>query len=180
MKCLSCEHSLPPGSKFCPSCGIPVRRCEECGVHIQARASFCGNCGALILDQEATMELARVTEPAMDTSFDVSFEQELGKHQGCAILYRPTRPSQRYIVKLGDNTIGAGPKNDIVITDVAISWNHALLLCREDRIQLQDTASTNGTFLNGERVQRPEDVAHHDTLRLADVDFSIWLPLSRR
>lgn len=108
-----------------------------------------------------------------------NFLKEIGK-TGIAILYRPTRPTQRYVIGRGDNTLGAGPNNDIVISDAAISWNHALLICRDDKIQLQDTASTNGTFLNSVEVFRSLDVHHGDIVRLADIDFAVWLPPDKR
>lgn len=123
---------------------------------------------------------ARTVPIELNIETEALFRQEAAEGDHLGLLYRPSRPAQRYPLSAGDNTLGAGPKNHIVITDPAISWNHALLLCHADRILLQDTASTNGTFLNSVRVQRPMGVEHGDTIRLADVNFILWLIGARR
>lgn len=183
MQCLYCEHTLPEGANFCPACGALVSRCPECSQAVFNEARFCGACGANLdfhdMGPKANVRRARTTEPALTPQFEQHFQQEIGE-DGVAILYRPTRPTQRYVIGVGDNTMGAGPNNDLVISDAAISWNHALIICREDKIQLQDTASTNGTFLNSVEVFRPLDVHHGDIIRLADIDFAVWLPPARR
>ncbi len=55
-------------------------------------------------------------------------------------------------------TIGRKPYNDIVIDHRAVSGQHATItLMLEDAI-LEDLGSTNGTFLNGEKVYRQKIV----------------------
>ena len=183
MQCLYCEHDLPEGANFCPSCGALVSRCPECSSAIYNEARFCGSCGANLsvhdMGPSENVRRARITQPALTAQFEANFLKEMGG-EGIAIIYRPTRPTQRYVIGRGDNTVVAGPNNDIVISDAAISWNHALLICRDEKIQLQNTASTNGTFLNSVEVLRPLDVHHGDIIRLADIDFAMWLPPERR
>jgi tetratricopeptide (TPR) repeat protein/predicted nucleic acid-binding Zn ribbon protein len=49
--CPSCGAALPPGSKFCASCGAPVpvapqkKFCSNCGAQLVAGAKFCSDCG---------------------------------------------------------------------------------------------------------------------------------------
>lgn len=55
-------------------------------------------------------------------------------------------------------TIGRKPYNDIVIDHKAVSGQHATItLMLEDAI-LEDLSSTNGTFVNGEKVYRQKIV----------------------
>ena len=55
-------------------------------------------------------------------------------------------------------TIGRKPYNDIVIDHKAVSGQHATItLMLEDAI-LEDLGSTNGTFVNGEKVYRQKIV----------------------
>ena len=65
--------------------------------------------------------------------------------------------------------IGRDPESDIAMTDSRVSWRHAVLRVDGGRWVLEDTGSTNGTFLGQTRVDRVEIVA--DCLvRLANPD----------
>jgi membrane protease subunit (stomatin/prohibitin family) len=47
-KCTNCGEMIPPGAKFCPSCGAKVAAtitCPECQTENPAGAKFCTNCG---------------------------------------------------------------------------------------------------------------------------------------
>jgi ribosome-associated protein YbcJ (S4-like RNA binding protein) len=63
-------------------------------------------------------------------------------------------------------TIGRKPYNDIVIDHRAVSGQHATItLMLEDAI-LEDLGSTNGTFVNGEKVYR-QKIADGDKVSIA-------------
>jgi hypothetical protein len=63
-------------------------------------------------------------------------------------------------------TIGRKPYNDIVIDHRAVSGQHATItLMLEDAI-LEDLGSTNGTFVNGEKVYR-QKIVDGDKLSIA-------------
>src|SRR5690606_31638683 len=49
-------------------------------------------------------------------------------------------------------TIGRGSKNDIIIDDNDVSRNHCQLVRLADDFEIHDLESTNGTFINGQRV----------------------------
>lgn len=61
------------------------------------------------------------------------------------------------VFDLGNNelTIGRDISNDIVISDVEVSRKHARLLLQADGFVLEDMGSTNGTFVNGQRLIGP-------------------------
>lgn len=69
-----------------------------------------------------------------------------------------------YPIKVGENTIGRRETNDIAIPDPYISGSHATITASEGKFTLTDTGSTNGTFVNGEKL------AAHDSKELADGD----------
>lgn len=51
-------------------------------------------------------------------------------------------------------TIGRRPHNDIVIEDLAISGEHAVIVTHNDDSFLEDLNSTNGTQVNGQPVRK--------------------------
>jgi len=50
--------------------------------------------------------------------------------------------------------VGRDPEADIVIADSRVSWRHGVLRVDGDRWVLEDTGSTNGTFVGPQRVER--------------------------
>lgn len=75
----------------------------------------------------------------------------------------------------GETLVGAGGNNDIIISSPAVSWNHAIIICRDGKAIIQDTASTNGTFLNGARITAPQQLNQGDLLRFGSEEFQVWL-----
>jgi FHA domain len=69
-------------------------------------------------------------------------------------------------------TIGRGNQNDIAIgTDEYASARHARFEPRQDGVWVQDLGSTNGTFLNGTRLDRPRRLTRGDIIRIGETDL---------
>jgi hypothetical protein len=69
-------------------------------------------------------------------------------------------------------TIGRGNQNDLPIaTDEYASARHARFEPRQDGVWVQDLGSTNGTFLNGTRLDRPRRLAQGDVVRVGETDL---------
>jgi predicted component of type VI protein secretion system len=62
--------------------------------------------------------------------------------------------------------LGRGDSCDFEVDDQTVSAQHARLAYRRQQWWLEDMASTNGTFLNGEAVTSPVVITHGDELRL--------------
>ncbi|MDR2300108.1 MAG: FHA domain-containing protein [Comamonas sp.] len=60
-------------------------------------------------------------------------------------------------------TLGRRPYNDIVIENLAVSGEHAVLTMMDDKVVIEDLRSTNGTFVNGRAIQKQE-LLHGDLL----------------
>jgi pSer/pThr/pTyr-binding forkhead associated (FHA) protein len=50
--------------------------------------------------------------------------------------------------------IGRNPDNDLILPDPLVSGQHATLVRREDGYFIEDLQSTNGTFVNGQKITR--------------------------
>ncbi|MBI4536922.1 MAG: FHA domain-containing protein [candidate division NC10 bacterium] len=53
-------------------------------------------------------------------------------------------------------SIGRHAENDIVIDHMGVSGKHASVALEDQAVVLTDLKSTNGTFVNGKRVERAE------------------------
>jgi 8-oxo-dGTP diphosphatase len=89
------------------------------------------------------------------------------------------RPTRR--VQLSDKTIRIGrtPDNDLVLADLDVTRNHAVLRkSSAGNYEIVDVGSHNGTFVNGKRVSQAtltdQDIVTigHSTLRL--VEGELW------
>lgn len=53
-------------------------------------------------------------------------------------------------------TLGRRPYNDIVIDNLAVSGEHAVIQMTGDQVFLEDLNSTNGTYVNGRAIKRQQ------------------------
>lgn len=84
---------------------------------------------------------------------------------GKLVLINPNGPCQEYILEKSNVTMGRMITNDIVLNDVRVSRNHAKLECGPSGVTLLDLGSSNGTRLNGVRIDRAT-LKPDDTLSL--------------
>jgi pSer/pThr/pTyr-binding forkhead associated (FHA) protein len=73
-------------------------------------------------------------------------------------------------------TIGRAVENEIVITSRRVSRQHARVQREGLRVVLVDLGSTNGTFLNDERVLAPVELRDGDCLTIGDVVLTFHDP----
>jgi len=64
-------------------------------------------------------------------------------------------PGQTFELSQNELTIGRDIGNTIVINDAEISRKHARLFAQSGGYVIEDTGSTNGTFVNGQRLMGP-------------------------
>ena len=89
---------------------------------------------------------------------------------------------RRQVLSLEDTwdrvTIGRGPSNDVGLPwDTEVSRVHAeLVRIADDWAVVDDGLSRNGTFLNGERVERRHRLRDGDELRCGDTLIGFHAP----
>ena len=67
-------------------------------------------------------------------------------------------------------TIGRTDENAVCIRDINVSKRHGILVRDGDDYQLHDFKSTNGTFVNGERIMAVK-LQHGASIRLGSVEL---------
>jgi DNA-binding response OmpR family regulator len=81
-----------------------------------------------------------------------------------------TDPTRREHLLAGEaTTIGRAVESDIVITSRRVTREHARVQRQGRRLVLVDLGSTNGTFLNDERVLAPVELRDGDRVSIGDV-----------
>jgi hypothetical protein len=118
--------------------------CPTCGNHNDVAAPFCGSCGAELHAIGAAADGPPVGEL-------------LGPHA----LRIPLR---------GVMSIGRDPRNSIAVRDASISRVHSRIDCRSGLVLLSDLQSTNGTWLNGQRIEH-EELSDGDRILVGRTEF---------
>jgi hypothetical protein len=72
-------------------------------------------------------------------------------------------------LKVGLNSVGRLPDNDVVIDDATVSRRHCAIVVHSDlTIEVHDVASKNGTTLNGKKIAAPTRLRDGDEIGLSD------------
>jgi pSer/pThr/pTyr-binding forkhead associated (FHA) protein len=90
-----------------------------------------------------------------------------------AIIERPPfltdPPGREHILSEQRTIVGRAAGNDIVISSARVSREHACLTRQGWHVILEDLGSTNGTYLNGERVRAPVELRDGDRVQVGDI-----------
>jgi pSer/pThr/pTyr-binding forkhead associated (FHA) protein len=80
-----------------------------------------------------------------------------------------SKKGQRLPIRVPVVNIGRAEYNDIVLPEESVSTQHAKLQRRDGVWVLQDLGSTNGTFVDGEKLSGETPVAPGSSIRFGDV-----------
>lgn len=80
------------------------------------------------------------------------------------VVRRGPQPNQHYDLNRDTLTIGRDITNDIVINDPEVSRHHSRLVRTASGFEVEDLRSTNGTFVNRQRVTNPVPLTDGDLL----------------
>ena len=74
------------------------------------------------------------------------------------VVERGPRTGMTYLLRPGNTTVGRHPESDIFLNDVTVSRHHCRFKISGETITVEDSGSTNGTYVNEARVD--ETVLH--------------------
>ncbi len=85
------------------------------------------------------------------------------------------REPKEYPVKVGKMVIGRMNDCDIIVDDVSASRRHAELVLNpaKDQVTVSDLNSTNGTFVNRQRIISPHPLNHNDSIRIGQITITV-------
>lgn len=73
-------------------------------------------------------------------------------------------------------TVGRGDQNDLALErDEFASATHARFVPQRDGVWIEDVGSSNGTFVNGDRLPSPRKLAPGDVVRIGDTELRFEL-----
>ena len=90
-------------------------------------------------------------------------------------ILESTDPSQPFTFRLVPNsikTMGRAPRADFVVDAALVSRLHCRLTLDDSGLGVEDLESTNGTYVNGRKIQRAP-LLSGDTLKVGRVEFSV-------
>jgi pSer/pThr/pTyr-binding forkhead associated (FHA) protein len=89
-------------------------------------------------------------------------------------------PATGRILTIDRRTVIGRINADLVIEDDQMSRNHAVVEPVEGGVVVEDLGSTNGTFVDGERIDRPVRLTQDARLRVGRSDLALSIPEAAR
>jgi hypothetical protein len=129
MECAGCGSRIPPGESKCPNCGLVVET-EPTVAYVD-------------LAQREGHPLGREEAAHLQ-----------GVHGWALVVERGPQAGMTFVLPPGATTVGRHPDSDIFLDDVTVSRQHCRILWENGELVVEDSGSTNGTYVNDARVDR--------------------------
>ncbi len=137
---------------LCPNCSTELdgaTTCPECGTHVENDPTV------------AFVPLPDQNHPAFSADEAASVEGIAGY---ALVIERGPQAGMTFVLPLGGVTVGRDPNSSIFLDDVTVSRHHCRFTVTEHHLEVEDSGSTNGTYVNGSRVDRSELVPGDEVL----------------
>jgi phosphoserine phosphatase RsbU/P len=82
------------------------------------------------------------------------------------ITVKGPNPGQTFSLQGETTSIGRQPDVAIYLESLAVSRQHAKILNRNGAFFIEDLGSSNGTYVNGEKLQQPRQLTEHDMVQI--------------
>jgi serine/threonine protein kinase len=135
--------------------------CFRCGAANDPRNRYCTTCGYDLSGSRAHGDTYLLSD---------------GRPLRCKLVARTGKVAGHAFTLHQDITaIGRTQGNDVVLPDPTVSRRHARLTFRNGQWYLEDLNSSNGTYVNNVRINRPAPLMEGDELRFGDevLDFAL-------
>ena len=140
---------IPP-----PGDGRAAGVCFRCGTVCDPRNRFCTFCGYDLSNVRAQVDKALGPN---------------GRPLRCRLIFQTGLLRGRIFTLHQDvTTIGRTTGNDVLILDGSVSRNHARLIFHHGQWSIEDSRSSNGTYVNRQRIKRPTVLRTGDQIQVGD------------
>lgn len=89
------------------------------------------------------------------------------------VPWKLVKGTRRLPLRSGTMTMGRGFDCDIIVDSPGASRLHARLHASLDELVIEDAGSTNGVFVNGERIRLSRELAEGDQILVGAVEFAV-------
>lgn len=188
--------SVTPGGIICPNCGHRNRPgillCENCGTNLTTGRQPTLGTRDLKREQEASVQdgnklLDTAQTKAIDSAGGSAFTESMVLRfeiDGAAtpmLVY----PKPEIILGRRDPNTGAMPDVDLTAYAgyrMGVSRRHASIRFQDRQLHVSDLGSSNGTFLNGTRLNahRPYQLRDGDEVRLGQMVLRLYFQTGRK
>lgn len=158
------SHLLSSAWAFCPICPSPIAAGPGASSAVvpSVRAGFVG--------RAATLVHRPASPPTSTTEWPTAEADDVLVRLVPAVSGLP-----EVVVRRPGASLGRNPAAEVCIDDPTVSWEHAQIVTRDGAPALVDLGSSNGTYLNDERVEQTL-LLTGDELRLGGVSFRVLRP----
>lgn len=182
---LGISNSAAPGGITCPTCGHRNRPgillCENCGTNLMTGKQSGIGTRDLLKEQEKQGALDAEAQKAVDTAGGASFTEEMVLRIEIEGGSTPmlVYPKQEIIMGRRDPNTGGMPDVDLTAYAgyrMGVSRRHAAIRLQDKQLHVSDLGSSNGTFLNGTRLNahRPYQLKDGDEVRLGQMVLRLY------
>lgn len=86
-------------------------------------------------------------------------------------IAEPGKPSRIVIWDTAEISFGRSPENDVMVDDSDASRKHALFLRSSAGYQVHDLGTSNGTFVNDERIGEAHTLVNKDVVKIGEMQI---------
>ena len=91
------------------------------------------------------------------------------RKRACLVQYSGANLGKRFILDGPEMIAGRAPTVQIVINDNSVSRQHAKFIQNGDKVEVEDMGTTNGTFLNDQKLSERGHLKDGDIVRLGPI-----------
>lgn len=135
----------------------------------------CPGCGATNIGETEVCLLCQSALPSSVPVQPATLLQQPALQPGAAwhmvVIKGPTLGR---VYRLGEKlSLGRDFSNDIQLNDGQVSRKHAVIQQAQDAYVIIDQGSTNGTYVNGQRIDNPTLLAHGTVIAIGFTHFRV-------
>jgi len=154
--------------------------CPVCSSAIYEGDRYCSQCGEKLTDdtnekKDADRSILKRSKEIIDAPKIPSIipaAPEIGSGLWYLTVITGTRPGREYVLQ--DRMVfGRNESNAVWVNNNNASRQHAMIEKIDDGYQIRDMNSTNGTWVNGKRIEKPIQIKENDQIVVGDSEFKV-------